>query len=136
MQLDNDLHELNTFVNEEFSDILRLYGIQKMPEKALDSQTNGILRRKRIYSKLITKQDKFRVKVEWAYFTMPHNWLWKIFHKRVWYHVKKRIEEEQQNQLQEQLPEVESEQPQVVSPVVVRQVDLSAMSYPSTIQQQ
>ena len=130
MRIENDLSELNKFVHDEFSSILQVYGIQHMPEKALKSISAGILKRRSIYGKVIQKEDKFRAKIEWAYFTMPHNWLWKFFHKRLWYHVKKRIEEDTQEEPEE--TEI-AEAPQVLPPQLVKSVDLQSMSYPSTM---
>ena len=94
MFIDDDLKILNKFVHNEFSALKSLYGAQNIPSKALKAISSGVLKRRAIFSKVILKEDKYRVKIEWAYFKMPHCWLWKVFHKRLWYHVKKRIEEE------------------------------------------
>ena len=133
MKIENDLSELNAFVHAEFSSILQVYGFQKMPPKALKAITSGILKRRAIYDKIIHKEDKFRSKVEWAHFTMPHGWLWKMFHRRVWYHVQKRIDEEASEPL---VPETDSSVADDIEPLVpsvVKPVDLSALSFPTEV---
>ena len=132
MLIADDLKDLNKFVHDEFFALKSLYGAQNIPPKTLKAISSGVLKRRAIYSKLIHKMDKYRAKIDWALFKMPHCWLWKIFHSRLWYHVKKRLEEES-DELKDVPEESFEDVSEVLPPTVVKTVDVPAMSYPSSM---
>lgn len=115
--------QLTDFVHSEFQKILQIYGFQKMPEKVLNKITNSALDTFSKLNILNKKKVKFNIKVEWALFTMPHGFIWKLCHKRLWYHVKKRLNKEPQQQKESST----EEEPQTLYPQVVRPVDITSM---------
>ena len=133
MLISDDLKDLNKFVHDEFFALKSLYGAQNIPPKALKAISSGVLKRRAIYSRLIYKMDKYRAKIDWALFKMPHCWLWKLFHGRLWYHVKKRLEEEGSNELNDSSENSLEDVSEVLPPTVVKTVDVSSMSYPSSM---
>lgn len=133
MFIDDDLKDLNKFVHDEFFALKSLYGAQNIPSKALKAIGSGVLKRRAIFSKVIFKEDKYRAKVEWACFKMPHCWLWKVFHKRLWYHVQKRLEEKQMCEEGDTSADIQEDFTEVLQPTVVKTVDVPAMSYPSSM---
>lgn len=117
---------LTDFVHAEFGKIQQLYGLQKMPDKCIKRITNSTLNAFNSFNALNNKKIKFNVKVEWAIFTMPHGFIWKMFHSRLWYHVKKRLEEPQPEEPQE---ESEEEPVETLVPQVIQPVDIESMTY-------
>lgn len=124
-----DFKELTQFFHEEYSKIQQVYGIQDIPIRDIKVVTNSITRKLKKYVKLDDWKDVRRIKVQKALFTMPHGFIWKFFHKKLWYYVQKEMENN--NELTEQLDEQinnDCSQPTEVVP----SVDLQAMSYPSS----
>lgn len=125
-----DFSELTQFVHDEHQKIVNTYGPQTVPTKELLVIFRGVSKKFKLYEKLDVWKDKRNIKVEKALFTMPHGWLWKMFHAKTWYYVKQRLEEEKF------LPSEESqkEEASVVVPEVVAPVDLDALGRLSALQ--
>lgn len=126
----NEYKELTGFLHGEFEKIFLTYGVQAPPKGYLDSLSNSLLRRYKDVNGLERKKLKFNIKVEWARYTMPHGFLWKLFHKRLWQKVKEQLN----TPVEETSPDtIKDEQPETLLPEVVCSVDLPAMSYPSSL---
>ena len=134
--LDNEQFiELTDFLHSEFQKIFTTYGPQVLPKKYLNSLTNSILKRYGLINKLESKKLKFNIAVDYAVFTCPHNFIWKIFHPRLWAKVKEALNKPVEEEIEKE--ELEPEPlPDVVAPAVVARVDLSAMNYPSHLENQ
>ena len=119
----NSFQELTSFLHEEFGKIFETYGVRELPKKYLSALTGSILKRYSYINGLEFKKVKYNVKVEWAKFTMPHGFLWKMFHKKLWSKVKSGLEEENVKDDEVEC-EPAKETPDVLTP---------AMSYPSSL---
>lgn len=129
--LTQDFQSNTQFINDEFQKLRMVYGTQQIPSGMLKKISSSIWSQYRTISVLDKKKTKFRIKIEWAIFTMPHNWLWKVFHSKLWAKVKEELKsreeekEKEQENIQE-IPEVPYLQPAVP-------VDLQALSYPNSM---
>ena len=126
-----DFSELTQFVHDEHQKIVNTYGPQTVPTKELLVIFRGVSKKFKLYEKLDVWKDKRNIKVEKALFTMPHGWLWKMFHSKTWYYVKQRLEEKN---AQPQPDEPPKEETPVAVPQVVAPVDLDALSRLSALQ--
>lgn len=130
MNLINDFQKNTNFLNEEFQKLKMVYGANQIPTGMLNKISNSIWGQYKILSSLDKKKTKLNIKIEWAIFTMPHNWVWKMFHTKLWKKVKMELAEREKQQ--EPAPELEEDNcvdslmPQVP-------VDLNALSYPNTL---
>jgi len=129
----NDYEQLTQFLHGEFQKINTTYGVQNPPEGYLTSLSKSLLRRYKDVNSLERKKLKFNIKVEWAKYTMPHGFFWKLFHRRLWLKVKEQLNAPEPNL--EQCDSI-STQPDMLIPEVASPVDLPAMSYPSMVDDQ
>lgn len=126
----NEFQNLTEFLHGEFSKMNMTYGIQTPPKGYLDGIANSLLKRYRDVNALERKKLKFNIKVEWARYTMPHGFIWRLFHRRLWLKVKEQMDNPQEERLEDNVsaPEPDSLVPEVVVPP-----DTDSMSYPSTL---
>ena len=124
--------ELTDFLHGEFQKIFTTYGPQVLPKRFLNSLTNSVLKRYGLINKLENKKLKYNIAVDYAIFTMPHNFIWKMFHPRLWQRVKIEISKSKEDNSEE--IENEDVAPEITVPSVVAKVDLDAMSYLSTLE--
>lgn len=129
-----DFSQLTEFVNNEFQKMREVYGVENFSAKMLNKITGSIWAHYKMLSNLDKKKVKFMIKVEWAKFTMPHNWLWKIFHSRIWKKVKEELEKEKNAPQEEPVEDVSVSEDLSLVPKPTVPVDLNALSYPNQIE--
>lgn len=134
MNLINDFQQNTDFLNSEFQKLQMVYGGQQIPAGMLKKISNSIWSQYKTLNVLDKKKTKLKIKIEWAIFTMPHNWLWKMFHSRLWQLVKMELKaREEQKSQQDDESDVDNVQSQALCPMPSIPVDLEALSYPSTL---
>lgn len=126
--IDNiDFSSLTQFVHDEHSKIVQVYGLKSMPTKDIKIITKAVSKKFARYNMLDKKEDKLRIKINYAIFTMPHGLLWKFFHKKLWKYVQRELNKEKEQSIEDK-EEAETMLPvQVVSPV-----DIEAMQVVTT----
>ena len=124
-----EFKELTQFFHDEYSKIQQAYGIQDIPTRDIKVVTKATTRKLKKYAKLDDWKDVRRIKVQKALFTMPHNFIWKMFHKKLWYYVQEELKHNDESNLrmEEQTNNVCLQPTEVVA-----NVDMQAMSYPSS----
>lgn len=79
-----DFSELTTFVYNEFEKISESCGLQNSPDKLLNRTIKTIDKYVKLYNSKLFNREKRELELKDALLTMPHNWLWKFFHRKLW----------------------------------------------------
>lgn len=102
--MDNkDYQELTEFTCGQYQTYLETFGDISAPADYLQKIFKRTSKREDKYAKYFAFKDDMSIKVSKAIDTMPHGFLWKIFHKKLWRKCKKILEE------QERLKKIEEE---------------------------
>ncbi len=129
MDLDN-FSDLSDFIYHEYEKMSDAFGLQQIPSKSIKFAEKSIRKYTKLYDKPLYKKEKRELKlkilldkndlrVRKAIDSMPHCWLWKKFHSKLWAKMKI-ILAEQENHITETIDVVkESEKPDILVPAVV-----------------
>lgn len=128
MKILEDFSELTSFVHSEFMKIRQTYGIGQMNAKDLKIISKTILKAFSYANSTTKKKLKYYAKIDWAIYTAPHNWLWRLFHHKLWLKCQEEIARRKQFENQSVAEEPE-EQPASPQP---QRVDLDSLSLPGT----
>ena len=79
-----DFTELTSFVYSEFEKISESCGLNTVPEKSLNYTIHTIDKYVKLYNRTLFNREKRQLKLDEALLTRPHNWLWKVFHSKLW----------------------------------------------------
>ncbi len=102
--MDNkDYFELTEFICNQYQRYLETFGDIQAPADYLKKLFKRTSKREEKFSKYFFFKDDMSIKVSKAIDTMPHGFLWKIFHKKLWHKCKQILEE------QERLKKIEEE---------------------------
>lgn len=134
----NNLEEfssLTSFMHEEFTKMREVYGIEHIDEKNLKKIFNSVFMAFDISNSNTKKKLKYGAKIDWAIFTAPHSFIWRLFHRRLWIKCQEEIALRKQHEEEErELKEKELEaQRSMLAPGQPRRADLQSLSVPSTI---
>ena len=118
MDLDN-FSDLSDFIYHEYEKMSDAFGLQQIPSKSIKFAERSIRKYTKLYDKPLYEKERRDLQLKIALDTMPHSWLWKIFHSKLWAKMKI-ILAEQDNQIVE-VPKVEKEpeKPDILVPAVV-----------------
>jgi hypothetical protein len=94
--MDNkDYQELTEFTCCQYQTYLETFGDIQAPTDYLKKLFKRTSKREEKFSKYFAFKDDMSIKVSKAIDTMPHGFLWKIFHKKLWCKCKKILEEQE-----------------------------------------
>ncbi len=128
----NEFIEMTDFIHGEFQKIFNTYGPKELPKGFLTSLSKSILKRYSLLNKNERRKLKFNITVDYAKFTMPHSFIWKWFHPRIWTRIKEDLAREKQAESDTSVLEPEEiVAPEVLPPAIGP--DVQSMSYPSSL---
>lgn len=115
----NDFSELSNFIADENLKIQENYGVQKLSDKMIEFSEKNILKYAKLYDKPLYKKEQRKIALQMAIDTMPHGFLWKIFHWDLWQKIKpiKKTKKVSSTSLHK-------EQPQTLYPDIVRPAEV------------
>ncbi len=116
--------DLSDFVFAEYEK-LQDFGVAKPPEYVLRAMDRACIKYMKLYSKPLYKKQKAKLKLQEALDTMPHSWLWKKTHARLWRKVQEVLATQENHNttpLPEPVPSVQNVYPEIYKPIEVPQV--------------
>ena len=123
----NNFSDLTGFIYSEYDKMADSFGISN-PSKSFVKFTEKSLRKyAKLYNKPLLEQSKRDLQLKIALDTMPHGFLWKLFHQKLWQRCKAVLSELEQ-QKKEQAVQQKSQQlqkilvPEIVKPIEVLRV--------------
>ena len=122
MDLDN-FSDLSNFIYSEYEKMSESFGIQQLPKKSIKFTEKSIRKYTKLYDKPLYEKEKRELKLKIALDTMPHSWLWKIFHSKLWAKMKQ-ILTENDGISELEKPIVEPEKPDILVPAVIVQKEV------------
>ena len=114
----NDFIDLTDFIGNESAKNTEYYGIQKPSETLIKFVEKETIKYSKLYAKPLLRAEKRKIQLQEAIDTMPHNFLWKIFHWDLWQQIKSL---EKEKNLEEKVDKLEKEieQTKALTPIVV-----------------
>ena len=114
--------DLTSFVFGEYTKIQNNFDIQLPPESFIKLSINNLSKIFKIYNKNLLKDMKDEDKFNRALNTMPHNWLWKLTHKKLWRKIKRYLEEQNteeeiKEEKKEEINDIKPLFPEVIKPM-------------------
>lgn len=76
--------DLTNFVFDEYSKMQDNFGTKRPSEDFLIQNEKMLMRYVKLYSRPLYKKQKRELELMNAIDTMPHGWIWKIFHPSLW----------------------------------------------------
>lgn len=124
----NNYEDLTAFALNEFSKMSEIYGLINPSPKFFESMEDTLLKYFKLYDKPLERKLKRKIALMEAVETMPHGWIWKLFHHDLWMKIKTSPEysylftrESKEMANNNNLEKVESE---VLTPTVIKQTTL------------
>lgn len=115
--------ELTDFLADEYSKLSESYGVQTVPDKIVDDINLMLVKYVKLYSKPLFNKAKRDLALQEAIDTMPHSFLWKLFHPSLWAKIKELENEETHSTVEEKKEEHCSCVVEVVSPPAVVHIE-------------
>lgn len=83
-----DYSDLTQFVGDEFSKMQDNFGVNKPSNEFIKYNEKTLMKYVALYDKPLYKNEKRDLALKEAIATMPHGWLWKLFHPTLWAKIK------------------------------------------------
>ena len=83
-----DYSDLTNFMSDENLKMQETYGAKKVSPKMLDFSENNLIKYAKLYDRPLYRKAKRKIIFEEALDTMPHGFIWKIFHTSLWRKIK------------------------------------------------
>lgn len=125
----NDYEDLTTFASSEYSKMSEIYGIVNPSPDFFKSMESTLLKYFKLYDKPLERKLKRQIAIMEAVETMPHGWVWKLFHYDLWQKIKSMPEysylfDNKKKDKVENKKEQNSEPVEVLTPTVIKQTTL------------
>ncbi len=116
----NNFDDLTSFMNAQYAKMSEVYGLVKPSQDYLEFVESTLVKYSKLYDKPLERKIKRQIALMEAIDTMPHGWLWKLFHWDLWQIIKK---------IPEFAPEIKPckkeehscSEPEVLTPTVIKQ---------------
>ena len=119
--------DLTSFVYTEYDKMADSFGIAN-PSKSFVKFTEKSLRKyAKLYNTPLLQQSKRDLQLRVALDTMPHGFIWKLFHQKLWRKCKAVLVELEQ-QKKEQTTPLKPEQMQTLVPDIVKPIEVPRVS--------
>jgi len=115
--------DLSDFVFAEYEK-LQDFGVAKPPEFVLRAMDKACIKYMKLYSKPLYKKQKAKLKLQEALDTMPHGFIWRLLHPKLWKQVQAELKKQQQEQKQQTQPQPQQQQPKTVYPEIYKPIDV------------
>lgn len=112
-----DFSDLTQFMADETFKMQENFGIKKHSEKLIKFQEKTLIKYVKLYDKPLYRKAKRELAFQEALDTMPHCWIWKIFHPDLWLKIKKQIPKDT---LQEKTQPAQQTATDILYPEVVK----------------
>ena len=83
-----DYSDLTNFMSDENLKMQETYGAKKASLKMLKFSEDNLIKYAKLYDRPLYKRAKRKIIFEEALDTMPHGFVWKIFHAPLWRKIK------------------------------------------------
>lgn len=104
-----DFKDLTGFIYDEYERLTETFGLDKTPKKSIRFAEKSVRKYSKLYSKPLFKKEKRKLKLELAndkrqdrlkvaFDTMPHGFLWRIFHFKLWKRMQYVLENEKESE--------------------------------------
>ena len=90
----HNFKDLTGFMYGEYEKMSEIFGIEKTPKRTIRFVERALRKRTKLYDKPLLLKEKRRLALDIAFDTMPHGFLWKIFHSKLWKKMKSILEQE------------------------------------------
>ncbi len=97
-----DFSDLTQFVADEYQKLAENYQITRVPDKSVKFVEKMLVKYTNLYNKPLYEKVKRDLILQQAIDTMPHGFVWKIFHWNLWQKIKLILKEEEEKQLLQQ----------------------------------
>jgi len=111
----NNFDELNSFVQNNYQNTADSFQVFIPSKKLIKETTNSLITVYRLNKRHLLKYMKEDLKFDRALNTMPHNWLWKLTHRKLWRKIKIYLEEQN---TEEEIKEEKKEEIKEIKPLV------------------
>lgn len=127
-----DYSDLTQFVGDEFCKMQDNFGVNKPSNKFIEYNEKTLMKYVALYDKPLYKNEKRELALKEAIATMPHGWVWKLFHPGLWAKIKELQEIEKKKTPKE---EKKKEEKKNVSDTSVPMVVPSISQYPDVVEE-
>ncbi len=110
-----DFSELTTFIQDECLKLQENFKLRNLSDKIIPYTEKTILRYVKLYDKILFKREKRKLALQIALDTMPHGFLWKLFHADLWY----QIQEIEKAKKSDEPEKVSAQSVQVFTPAII-----------------
>lgn len=124
----NNFSDLTGFIYAEYDKMVDSFGITNPSKQFIKFVEKSLKRYSKLYSTPLLQQSKRELQLKVALDTMPHGFIWKFFHQKLWRKCKEvlsSIEEQKKEQVTD-TPKVE--QVQTLVPDIVKQIEVPRVS--------
>lgn len=83
-----DYSDLTNFMSDENLKMQETYGAKKVSTKMLEFSEDNLIKYAKLYDRPLYKRAKRKIIFEEALDTIPHGFVWKIFHTSLWRKIK------------------------------------------------
>lgn len=122
----NNFSDLTDFLYNEHDKLSESLGVVNASPSFTRFSERSLMRYAKIYDKPLLRRAKRELRIQIAIDTMPHNFIWKIFHKRLWKQCLIKLGHEQGYKP----PKPKKAPEKSVYPVVVQSRDISQVADP------
>lgn len=126
----HDYSDLTQFVGDEFCKMQDNFGVNKPSTEFIKYNEKTLMKYVALYDKPLYKNEKRDLALKEAIATMPHGWLWKLFHPALWAKIKELQGIEKRKGLKEKKEEKTSV-PETIVPMVVPDIS----QYPEVVEE-
>lgn len=126
----HDYSDLTQFVGDEFCKMQDNFGVNKPSTEFIKYNEKTLMKYVALYDKPLYKNEKRDLALKEAIATMPHGWLWKLFHPTLWAKIKELQGIEKRKELKEKKEEKTSV-PETIVPMVVPDIS----QYPEVVEE-
>ena len=124
MKIEN-FSNLTSFINEENLKLQESFGININSKMMIRYVEKTLKKYVKLYDKPLYRKVKRELILEEALDTMPHSFMWKMFHSKLWAKIKMLEKQEEQSKAENTVSKVESKPIQTsLVPVVIKSVSV------------
>ena len=124
MKIEN-FSDLTSFINEENLKLQESFGININSKMMIRYVEKTLKKYVKLYDKPLYRKVKRELELEEALDTMPHSFMWKMFHSKLWAKIKMLEKQEEQSKAENKVSGAESKPIQTsLVPVVIKSVSV------------
>ena len=124
----NNFSELTVFFYTEYDKMADSFGIVNPSKSFIKFVEKNLKKYSKLYSKPLLRQSKRELQLKVALETMPHSFVWRICHKKLWLKCKEILNETKNKGLQTESYVQEVAEAQILVPKVVKPMDTPVLS--------